>query len=119
MILAVLTAALAVPAQAQELEARKNPSLAAQAQMQASVTTPAYSQPAGWQARVSRNRGGNRSAGKSILLGALIGAGAGLVTGIVLEKGNCSQCPLGPVTALTTGVGAGAGAGIGWVVSLR
>ena len=117
VMFAVITAALAVPAQAEErATAGAKPTLAAQGQ--AILATPEYSQGGGWQARVSKAGSGRGSTKRSVLLGALIGGAAGLVTGAVFEHQMCA-CGLGSVTALGTGIGAGGGAAVGWALSLR
>jgi hypothetical protein len=115
LVYVALTAALAAPAQAEELETRKGPSLAAQAQAQATL---AYSQPNSWQRRVSRSRGTGRSTKKAVIIGAIAGGAAGLVTGLALENIMC-ECGPGPLSGGLTAAGAGAGAAIGWAVSLR
>ena len=95
--------------------AAAKPTLAAQGQ--AILATPEYSQGGGWQARVSKAGNGRGSTKRSVLLGALIGGAAGLVTGAVAEHQMCA-CG-GAVTAFGTGIGAGAGAAAGLVFSLR
>ena len=119
LIYVTLTAALATPLHAGELDAPKRPSLTAQAQ--AALAAPVYSQPGSWQKRVSRSRGAGGSTKKAVLIGAIGGGLAGLVGGLVVENSMC-ECQgggPGPITLGFAAGGAGAGAAIGWALSLR
>ncbi|HXU88531.1 MAG TPA: hypothetical protein VFQ62_06745 [Methylomirabilota bacterium] len=117
LIFAVVTAALVVPAQAEErAAAAAKPTLAAQGRT--ILATPEYSQRGGWQARVSQNRGIRGSRKKAIIIGAAAGAAAGFVTGLVLEQQAC-RCGPGAWSALGAGIGAGSGAAVGWGLSVR
>ena len=117
VMFAVVTAALAMPAQAEEVVAAGRPTLAAQGQ--SILANSDYSRLGGWQARVSKARNGRGSTKRAIIIGAAAGAAAGLVTGLVLENQSCGCGSVGPWAAGLAAVGAGAGAGVGWVVSLR
>jgi hypothetical protein len=110
--------ALAVAAQAEEIQTPKRPSLAAQVQAQAAQLTPASSQTGSWQARVSRSRGGGGSTMRAVMIGAIAGGAAGFLTGYALDNVSC-KCGVGVYSGVGAAAGAGVGAGVGWVISLR